>query len=346
MLADHGFLYFLKGIRQEHFLLAAVATPFAMMARCQQGILLGRKMIFERNISFLVEVTVTAAGIVVAVLILGLGLQAALLSWMSGVILGAVAGFVFVRPILSLKEVPDFGILKKLLGFGIKAHIGALALFLLINSDKFLINYFLPDGQTQVGLYAVATSLILIVIYIPDSIATMFLPRVTSLETVDADAYTSSVSRITVLIALAAISGAALAAWPVVHFMYGRNYYDSMLPFFLLLPGVFFISVSAIMNNALQARKMVFPGAFASLAGCTVNICLNLLVIPRWGIRGAAVTSTISYTIVAAFIVCRYLSVSKAGFRETILPGRAEFVLVTEFFRRKLVPRIRMITGL
>ena len=246
----------------------------------------------------------------------------------------------------SFRGIPDFKIIKKILGFGIKAHMGVLALFILINSDKFLINYFLPDGQIQVGLYAVATSLISIIIYVPDSIATIFLPRVTALGIKDADELTSSVSRITILIALCAITIAMFMAWPVIHFVYGKNYHDSMLPFLLLLPGVFFLSICSIMNNALQARKMVLTGAIASLVGCVANICLNLLVIPRWGIRGAAVTSTISYTIAAVFILYRYNLVSKSSLREIILPGRMEVDLIIDFFKQKLVPRVRRISGL
>jgi O-antigen/teichoic acid export membrane protein len=64
------------------------------------------------------------------------------------------------------------------------------------------------------------------------------------------------------------------------------------------------------------------------MVGLSVNLVVNLILIPRWGIVGASAASLVSYSCHAAILLAissRWAHVSPFAF---ILPRRAEFTRV------------------
>ena len=51
-----------------------------------------------------------------------------------------------------------------------------------------------------------------------------------------------------------------------------------------------------------------------------MNFLANLLVIPRWGINGAAMTSSIAYLIVLLIVMGYYLRYTESRLRDVVLP--------------------------
>ena len=73
-----------------------------------------------------------------------------------------------------------------------------------------------------------------------------------------------------------------------------------MTPFLLLLPGVLALSLESIFMNDLAGRGLppvviVVPGV-----GLALNLALNLVFIPRFGLSAAAAASSIAYGVMLA----------------------------------------------
>ncbi len=71
------------------------------------------------------------------------------------------------------------------------------------------------------------------------------------------------------------------------------------------IAGIFLLSLATIHNNVLAGRGYPPIIIYATGAGFILNFGLNLLFIPRYGITGAAITSSISY-FVMFFMVLIY----------------------------------------
>ena len=84
------------------------------------------------------------------------------------------------------------------------------------------------------------------------------------------------------------------------------------------------------------------------MAGTSVacNIALNLVLIPRYGIDGAAWASTASYSVLFATTLVIYRRVAGVPVRAVLVPIRADGPAYLGLARRALLPfRRRQVAG-
>src|SRR5207249_4589689 len=112
----------------------------------------------------------------------------------------------------------------------------------------------------------------------------------------EADRLAERVSRVMgMLAAIAALLLDLLAPWVVVLF-FGSDFAHSKWAVWLLMPGIVTFSVARVVSMYLLGRNQLKIDLLASFVGFVVTLALDLLLIPPFGFRGAAVASSIAYT--------------------------------------------------
>jgi len=79
--------------------------------------------------------------------------------------------------------------------------------------------------------------------------------------------------------------------------LFGSNYSSGTPAFQILLVGVTFYVVAAVNNNLIAGIGKPKTVTAIILSAALFNVLLNLLLIPRFGILGAAFSTSISYLI-------------------------------------------------
>ncbi len=69
----------------------------------------------------------------------------------------------------------------------------------------------------------------------------------------------------------------------------------------LLLLGVIFFGIAGVIITGISLRKKTEFVAFSVIIAAFVNIILNILLIPKWGMIGAATATAISYFTLSCF---------------------------------------------
>jgi O-antigen/teichoic acid export membrane protein len=59
------------------------------------------------------------------------------------------------------------------------------------------------------------------------------------------------------------------------------------------MPGVVALSISKILTSDLAGRGLLQYGAYSSAISLVATVVCDLLLIPKWGIAGAAVASNL-----------------------------------------------------
>jgi O-antigen/teichoic acid export membrane protein len=80
------------------------------------------------------------------------------------------------------------------------------------------------------------------------------------------------------------------------------------------------LSVAKILVAELLARTKIVYVMWASVATALANVVGNLLLIPHLGISGAALASTVSYTLLTLVVVRQYLGETGVPWT-TLVPG-------------------------
>lgn len=205
--------------------------------------------------------------------------------------------------------VPHFSIhyFKKFLPYGIKNYIAALMAYLALRIDVFMIKYFM--GDYEVGLYSLAANMGELFFMVSSSISLLLFPHLcTMTDFKEKIKFFKKVYMRVFFLSIGLISLYFICAGFVVKLLYGIQYADAIPALRVILPGIFFWSVSQYFYSFFTSENHIGPTIFAPTIGCFINITLNLYLIPRYGIIGAAIATTISYAvcfiIMSVFFLC------------------------------------------
>jgi O-antigen/teichoic acid export membrane protein len=106
--------------------------------------------------------------------------------------------------------------------------------------------------------------------------------------------------------------------------LYGAPFRDATTQLLILLPGVYLVGIEAVLVQHFNSTGLPVAIPVFWLAALVVNVALNLALVPGWGARGAALASTISYTLI--FILVASLFRMRTGNRlsATLVLRKAE----------------------
>jgi O-antigen/teichoic acid export membrane protein len=170
----------------------------------------------------------------------------------------------------------------------------------------------------------VAVSLAELLWYLPDAFGFVLFPKTASSEPEAARQFTPKVARLSAFITAVAAVGMFLLSRLVIVVLYTEEYLPSLYPLWILLPGVVALSYSKVIFGDLGGQGKPRYGTYASLLSFLVTLGLDLLLIPRWGIVGAALTSSLAYTTNAAVAVASYVSVTGNSLTDVLLIQRSD----------------------
>lgn len=123
--------------------------------------------------------------------------------------------------------------------------------------------------------------------------------------------------------ALLAIGIAALAE-PFIPLYFGSEFRPAIRPFVILLPGTVGFAIARPIFAITQAKGQMRPLVLITGVLATLNLLLNILLVPLYGTTGAAVATTIGYGLLPlGNVVCaRYV-----GYRPFVGSGFSRILL-------------------
>ncbi len=156
----------------------------------------------------------------------------------------------------------------------------------------------------------------------------------------DAGRIAAVLTRTTLAVALVTAIPAFIFGPRLVRFVYGAQFADAGVALRLILPGIVAYSVVAVLSRYITGRGRPGTGTLILVAGLALNIAANLVLIPAYGIRGAAAASSLSYVVTAALTLIVFHRLSDRGLRETLIIRRSDVVALVAA-TRALIDRAR-----
>jgi O-antigen/teichoic acid export membrane protein len=105
--------------------------------------------------------------------------------------------------------------------------------------------------------------------------------------------------------------------------VFGADFGAARPVILLLAPGVVAMAVSIILNSYFAGLGRYQVNTAAAIVGLLITVPACWLLIPKWGIEGAAVAASLSYLSSAAYLLRSFQQSSASSVHE-LLPGRAE----------------------
>jgi O-antigen/teichoic acid export membrane protein len=106
--------------------------------------------------------------------------------------------------------------------------------------------------------------------------------------------------------------------------IFGGEYAAAILPLKLLLPGTLALGIQQVLYADLAGRGHPQIGTFASLIALAATVALDIMLIPRLGIAGAALASSAAYGMGAAFVLASYIRLTGVSLIDTLVVKRSD----------------------
>ena len=199
----------------------------------------------------------------------------------------------------------SFNTALEMLKHGYPFIISAFMISIYRQTDKIMLERMLSDGYTAVGLYSASLTIANLISIIPSSIIEGFRPEIMKYKASDSELYMSRFRQIYSLIMWTCLLYGlfvTLFAKQIILIIYSESYLGAVDSLSIIVWYTSFSYIGSVNNIFLVCEGKEKYAQWLTLAGAVCNVALNYLLIPSYGIAGAAFAS-LSTQILANFII-------------------------------------------
>lgn len=208
----------------------------------------------------------------------------------------------------------------------------ALFAYLLLRVDQLMIKQYL--GVSELGIYSIAVIIAELLFLLPTAITSALIGRLYNLaETDDGSALTARTIRLSfyvcLMLSLIGILGSLLI--PIV---YGAAFARATWVTIILLPGILFACIPRIASPWFYVQGKPHIHLWITFCTFAMNLIANLILIPKYGINGAALATTISYAVYGTWYVLQLALGEGFGFAALLKPNLEDWQVIRKLLHR------------
>ena len=258
---------------------------------------LGKEKVGTFNWLFLIQILTQVT--MMAVLIFAMNLRTAkalLYSQLCGYSLATLIGWILLFPSLKREErEPIKDTMKEMLHYGAFMQLSTLVSTLNKRLSLYLLNT--QCDEKSIGVYASGTQVTEGVNIVGYSIG---LVEFSALSNTENDRRASQLTlrfmKISIMLTFTALLVICLLPTSFFELLFSEEFADIRPVILLMAPGIVFFSAHTILANYFSGTGKPKYNLYASLIGLSVTLVSAFILIPMLGIRGAAITTTLTYS--------------------------------------------------
>jgi len=197
----------------------------------------------------------------------------------------------------------------RLLGIGISVGIAATLTFAYGRIDQILV-YELAGDSTEVGVYAAMYKILDNAGFVPMALMVTLFPIMAGLYPADRPRLRRMMQVAIDYLTIVALGGLALtiaAAEPIIELLYGADYVSGATVLTILVAAFVPICIGNVAGNMVVAMDLQRRYIWFAVAGLAINVPLNLLLIPEFGIEAAAWITLLTELVVVSLSLAMVL---------------------------------------
>lgn len=227
----------------------------------------------------------------------GWGIKGVIIAYITSCLVGTLLSTYYTIKTFSNwhKEIIPVFQFKKIISFAFPSLLIGFLSTLMIRIDILSLGYL--SSAKEVGIYNIATKIAYIITLIFLSFNSIFSPIISELYSKNEHAKLNDLFKVqsrwifTVSLPIALLL--ILFAAPILNLI-GQEFAEGYLCLTVLSTAMILISFMASVEIMLVYSGKVYLNLLNSISACILNVILNFLLIPRFGMLGAAISTGIS----------------------------------------------------
>lgn len=204
---------------------------------------------------------------------------------------------------------PSFVLAREVMRYGFRAGMGTVLLLLNARLDFIIVGAIVGPGS--LGIYAIASRFAELLRLPALAVNYVLYPTYAR----DGGPMAAPKARHMIQrmgwLTLAAAVPLGVAASFVIPLLYGEAFRDAVVPTYILIAGLCGSGISGVITAFLYGAGRPGLNSLAFGAGLFVTVVLDLLLIPAFGVIGAAVASSVAYLTTTGVLIRCFLLVAR-----------------------------------
>ena len=212
----------------------------------------------------------------------------------------AIAALIKFIPAFSFKML-SAAQLQMLFRYCGLAFAGNVIFFLLYRVDYFFVERYCT--AEELGNYIQVSKLVHLFFILPTILASAVFPITAGGQKEAIDKLLTLLSRSIFLLYLLACAILAITGKWLFPFVFGDSFSDMYLPFLLLIPGILALSGIFTLTAYFAGKNRINVNITGSVYALIVIVIADMLFIPQYGIKAAALISSAGYIVYQVYII-------------------------------------------
>lgn len=254
------------------------------------------------NIRIIVGASITLVYYIILLIAYEINLSNALFGLIIGQTVQLLMNLYFIIKYIRIKWTLDLKNILKPYNYGVKVWFNQL---IAQSNDKFditILSFLLNAGS--LGVYSVGVGLSNLVTMLPSSYLSVFFTQITEKNRLEAIELYAKAQRITFIITVIISFFLSLLAFPLIYLMYGQPFISAAWVVIFYTPGLIFQVAARLSIKFYAGQGRPLKNSLVYIVGLIVSLPFYFILIPKLGIKGAAIASSIAY--LSAFLFSFY----------------------------------------
>ena len=250
-----------------------------------------------------------------------------LFAFYAGIIISFIVSLIAIRKLVHFSDIEELpSVVITLLKYSPFMQFGTIFQMLNYRLSYYIIERFFGPGL--LGVFTVGTQVSESVWIVGRGAATVHYARMSN--TLDMDyardmtlALIKGVFCITLLLLIVMV----LLPQSVYVFLFGAGFVAARVVVLILAPGMLFTSVTMIISHYFSGIGLPRYSMYGSTVGLVLTVSAGFVLIPVLGIKGAALTTSISYFVCMCYLLFIFIRKTGIGYNEFKI-RKSDFILL------------------
>ncbi|HUC90005.1 MAG TPA: flippase [Patescibacteria group bacterium] len=222
----------------------------------------------------------------IALTTVGWGLFGYLSAYLFTGLIGALAAFLAVRRYLRFRVKMNIAEWRLIMRMSISLGLIQVVNMMYLKADSVMLSVW--SGTNAVGLYGVAYALIVMTLTVPSYLMASLIPSMATADEGQLQKIVQKAFEIMMVLACLLVVGGYVVRRDAVLLVSGKAFVAAAAPFAVLALATAFSYLNNVFGFASVAVNKHHKMVYVSVMSLLLNIGLNVFLIPRYSIQGAA----------------------------------------------------------
>ena len=205
----------------------------------------------------------------------------------------------------------DYKKFKPYVIYGLKSYLGRVLWRIFDKLDYLILSFFL--GVSAIGIYSISYMFSEIVVVFANTISSLITTYIAGQKKDEFEIIIIKTLRILLFAIIIFSTLIYIISDYIISYLFIDEFIAAIIPLKILLPGMACLALGKIMSSYLAGKGKPGLQSYAIFLALMIAIIANFILIPSYGIIGAAIATTLSfivYFLLMCYLLKKYTNIS------------------------------------